>query len=277
MTKTQIMTNFIVENAVDIFRFAFLCDTEEKAEDFISILYKLGCRWSLTSTEEDHFSNNEIITKWKDAGKNTCYSINVNKIIFKGRKQFFESQGKEIVTYDKLFKDASDLDSSNNNEELKKNFISAPKDIISETQKLEESSGLLQLQEKKCPECGSIIKNGQSKFCMECGFKIPEDFFNIVDDENNKESEDVKDDAVSEKQDDTQSLTKDEVANVKTAANKTKQLSQLLFIAFCALTALVIIVFFANFIISRSVQNDFSKFTGVWEQISCLQLFGGYQ
>lgn len=277
MTKTQIMTNFIVENAVDIFRFAFLCDTEEKAEDFISILYKLGCRWSLTSTEEDHFSNNEIITKWKDAGKNTCYSINVNKIIFKGRKQFFESQGKEIVTYDKLFKDASDLDSSNDNEELKKNFISAPKDIISETQKLEESSGLLQLQEKKCPECGNIIKNGQSKFCMECGFKISEDFFNIVDDENNKESEDVKDDAVSEKQDDTQSLTKDEVANVKTAANKTKQLSQLLFIAFCALTALVIIVFFANFIISRSVQNDFSKFTGVWEQISCLQLFGGYQ
>lgn len=276
MTKTQIMTNFIVENAVDIFRFAFLCDTEEKAEDFISILYKLGCRWSLTSTEEDHFSNDKIITKWKDAGKNTCYSINVNKIIFKGRKQFFENQGKEIVTYDKLFKDASDFDLPNDNEELKKDFISTPKDIISETQKLEESSGLLQIQEKKCPECGSIIKNGQGKFCMECGFKIPEDFFDIINNENNEENESTNGDVVSEKQDDTQNLTKDEITDVKTTVDKTKQLSQLLIITFCVLIALVIIVFFANFIINRSVQNDFSKFTGIWEQVSCLRLFGGY-
>lgn len=167
MTKIQILIEFIEAHPVDIMWEAIHCDTKEKAEDLVGMFYALDYRWENDDLAQKHFKEDgTITTKWEEKGKNTCYSITPTKIILFGSKSFYEVQEKHIVTYEEMFGEAEDF-----NVQIDKSLLLQDFKKEVEVVKVEE------LPQRYCPQCGNILLNNGEKFCMECGFRIPENFF----------------------------------------------------------------------------------------------------
>lgn len=264
MTKLEILIDFISTNAASLFSYAIQCDTEEKAKDLIGLLYSLGFRWENDDVTNAHFSNDgSITTKWQDKGRSTCYSITVDKIIFFGKKTFYENQGKEIITYDKFFENADDLNSSIDTDKLKENFKDEKipvSSIISETQNLDKNinRGTIQIDEKECPQCKNIIKNNGSRFCMECGYQIPEDFFEIKE----KSVDEFENSVVSVENDQKEYDKNDTEGSVDLKTNnQTKK--QIIIISVMIIMLLLFIIVFK--IIQINQDNNFSMFSSIWE------------
>lgn len=274
MTKYEILINFITENAQDIFIYAFHCNTPEKATDFIGLLYKLGFRWDGDDFEDDHFKEDgSVTTKWDDKGRQTCYSITPSKIILFGKKAYYESQGKTIISYDDFFKEAEDLSDSVDEKELKHEFKS-PKDvntIIAETGKLndsgvtfEEVAEITSLDFKYCPECGNKLKNDGQKFCMECGYAIPDDFFiekvikKVEKTKENVVDVDAKENAKNE----------DDIKKTNKKFKLSKTIKQILIIAGILLAVIILIVVVK--VLQANIPNNFGLFSSNWQPVAMM-------
>ena len=174
LTKYDLLLNWITENAQDILHYAIHCDTKEKAEDLIAMLYTMGFRWENDDLANKHFlEDGTVTTKWESKKEHTCYTITPAKLILFGSESYYSSLGKMICSYDELFAEASDLQNKINEEELKEEFEES-------SSKKNKSQQIKTLKSRICPLCHNEILNDGSKFCMECGFQIPEDFFQYI-------------------------------------------------------------------------------------------------
>lgn len=178
MTKYELLQEWINDNANDILMFAVHCDTNEKAEDFISMLYSMGFRWENDDLAEKHFTEDgTVTTKWEIKNKQTCYSITPTKIILFSSLYFYSSQGKIIIEYDDLFGNAENPDRIIDIECLKDDFVDEVVKPPEVDNQIDDISQLNFLDFKECPNCHNNIQNDGSKFCMECGFEVPNNFF----------------------------------------------------------------------------------------------------
>lgn len=178
LTKYELLQEWINDNANDILMFAVHCDTNEKAEDFISMLYSMGFRWENDDLAEKHFTEDgTVTTKWEIKNKQTCYSITPTKIILFSSLYFYSSQGKIIIEYDDLFGNAENPDRIIDIECLKDDFVDEVVKPPEVDNQIDDISQLNFLDFKECPNCHNNIQNDGSKFCMECGFEVPNNFF----------------------------------------------------------------------------------------------------
>lgn len=281
LTKYDLLLNWITENAQDILYYAIHCDTKEKAEDLIAMLYTMGFRWENDDLANKHFlEDGTVTTKWESKKEHTCYTITPAKLILFGSESYYSSLGKMICSYDELFAEASDLQNKINEEELKEEFEES-------SSKKNKSQQIKTLKSRICPLCHNEILNDGSKFCMECGFQIPEDFFQYiqpvmdsdssVDDANTENdvnlTEEVTGDDFTSENDSDIIKSEDVPANnlnfVVDENDKTKKLNktakQLIIIG-------VIIFIFLGVLLGikiyqSKVNNDFGRFSENWEVV----------
>lgn len=280
LTKYDLLLNWITENAQDILYYAIHCDTKEKAEDLIAMLYTMGFRWENDDLANKHFlEDGTVTTKWESKKEHTCYTITPAKLILFGSESYYLSLGKTICSYDELFAEASDLKNKINEEELKEEF----EELNSKRNKLQKVQAL---KSRICPSCHNEILNDGSKFCMECGYEIPEDFFTYID-ESNKVNEDNVDatgvqtteetseeeEFTSDKSNDTiesvNNTTEDsEVENISNDASdvprKTNKTAKQLIIIGVIIFVFLGVVFGVK-IYQSKMSNDFGRFSEKWE------------
>ena len=274
MNKTEAVLGFVTKNAEDLPAFAIHCDTEAKARSLISVLYNVGFYWSESVNPFEHFDRNgEILTKWKKNGKHTCYSLTLSKLIFFGNKSFYERQGRTVVEYDQLF-EGTDPDENVNLDEIKEKLLGIQqqknvpdgaangenKDLNQEPNSVTPEP--VYIKQRKCPQCGEMLENDGSKFCMECGFEIPETFFDgvqVIDPKTQQEDESER-----EKTDNIQ-------GNGTLAKNTTKR--QLVIIA--AIVVFAVIFAIVVLAISNNKGNDFATFSSIWESATISTAFSG--
>lgn len=285
LTKYDLLLNWITENAQDILYYAIHCDTKEKAEDLIAMLYTMGFRWENDDLANKHFlEDGTVTTKWESKKEHTCYTITPAKLILFGSESYYSSLGKMICSYDELFAEASDLQNKINEEELKEEFEES-------NSKKNKSQQIKTLKSRICPLCHNEILNDGSKFCMECGFQIPEDFFQYiqpvmdsdssVDDANtendvNLTEEVTGDDFTSENDSDiikSEDVPTNNLNFVVDENDKTKKLNktakQLIIIG--VIIFIFLGVLFGVKIYQSKVNNDFGRFSENWkvvEQVS---------
>ena len=285
LTKYDLLLNWITENAKDILYYAIHCDTKEKAEDLIAMLYTMGFRWENDDLANKHFlEDGTVTTKWESKKEHTCYTITPAKLILFGSESYYSSLGKMICSYDELFAEASDLQNKINEEELKEEFEES-------SSKKNKSQQIKTLKSRICPLCHNEILNDGSKFCMECGFQIPEDFFQYiqpvmdsdssVDDANtendvNLTEEVTGDDFTSENDSDiikSEDVPTNNLNFVVDENDKTKKLNktakQLIIIG--VIIFIFLGVLFGVKIYQSKVNNDFGRFSENWkvvEQVS---------
>lgn len=285
LTKYDLLLNWITENAQDILYYAIHCDTKEKAEDLIAMLYTMGFRWENDDLANKHFlEDGTVTTKWESKKEHTCYTITPAKLILFGSESYYSSLGKMICSYDELFAEASDLQNKINEEELKEEFEES-------SSKKNKSQQIKTLKSRICPLCHNEILNDGSKFCMECGFQIPEDFFQYiqpvmdsdssVDDANtendvNLTEEVTGDDFTSENDSDiikSEDVPTNNLNFVVDENDKTKKLNktakQLIIIG--VIIFIFLGVLFGVKIYQSKVNNDFGRFSENWkvvEQVS---------
>lgn len=303
MTKYELLQEWINDNANDILMFAIHCDTNEKAEDFISMLYSMGFRWENDDLAEKHFTEDgTVTTKWEIKNKQTCYSITPTKIILFSSLYFYSSQGKIIIEYDDLFSNAENPDRIIDIECLKDDFVDEvvkPPEIDNQ---VDDISQLNFLDFKECPNCHNNIQNDGSKFCMECGFEVPNNFFiepkslkendestseDIIE-ENNKEKpkEDVEETVVTKDNDVSAKLnitSENDFANdlpktvsfVTKSTDKTEETKEKnsrgghklqIFLMGVIIVAFAGAMLFVNQAKINS-DNDFNKFSEKWELV----------
>lgn len=303
MTKYELLQEWISDNANDILMFAVHCDTNEKAEDFISMLYSLGFRWENDDLAEKHFTEDgTVTTKWEIKNKQTCYSITPTKIILFSSLYFYGSQGKIIIEYDDLFGNAENPDRIIDIECLKGDFVDEVVKPPEVDNQIDDISQLNFLDFKECPNCHNNIQNDGSKFCMECGFEVPNNFFiepkslehdveatseDIVEENNTKKTKEKTKETVAAKDDDvstkintisennsTNDLPKtnsfvtrpiDETEKIKEKNSRGGHKLQIFLMG-------VIIVAFAGAMVfvnqaKINSDNDFNKFSKKWELV----------
>lgn len=281
LTKYDLLLNWITENAQDILYYAIHCDTKEKAEDLIAMLYTMGFRWENDDLANKHFlEDGTVTTKWESKKEHTCYTITPAKLILFGSESYYSSLGKMICSYDELFAEASDLQNKINEEELKEEFEES-------SSKKNKSQQIKTLKSRICPLCHNEILNDGSKFCMECGFQIPEDFFQYiqpvmdsdssVDDTNtendvNLTEEVTGDDFTSENDSDiikSEDVPTNNLNFVVDENDKTKKLNktakQLIIIG--VIIFIFLGVLFGVKIYQSKVNNDFGRFSENWEVV----------
>ena len=281
LTKYDLLLNWITENAQDILYYAIHCDTKEKAEDLIAMLYTMGFRWENDDLANKHFlEDGTVTTKWESKKEHTCYTITPAKLILFGSESYYSSLGKMICSYDELFAEASDLQNKINEEELKEEFEES-------SSKKNKSQQIKTLKSRICPLCHNEILNDGSKFCMECGFQIPEDFFQYiqpvidsdssVDDANtendiNLTEEVTGDDFTSENNSDiikSEDVPANNLNFVVDENDKTKKLNktakQLIIIG--VIIFIFLGVLFGVKIYQSKVNNDFGRFSENWEVV----------
>lgn len=281
MTKYDLLLNWITENAQDILHYAIHCDTKEKAEDLIAMLYTMGFRWENDDLANKHFlEDGTVTTKWESKKEHTCYTITPAKLILFGSESYYSSLGKMICSYDELFAEASDLQNKINEEELKEEFEES-------SSKKNKSQQIKTLKSRICPLCHNEILNDGSKFCMECGFQIPEDFFQYiqpvmdsdssVDDANTENdvnlTEEVTGDDFTPENDSDIIKSEDVPTNnlnfVVDENDKTKKLNktakQLIIIG--VIIFIFLGVLFGVKIYQSKVNNDFGRFSENWEVV----------
>lgn len=281
LTKYDLLLNWITENAQDILYYAIHCDTKEKAEDLIAMLYTMGFRWENDDLANKHFlEDGTVTTKWESKKEHTCYTITPAKLILFGSESYYSSLGKMICSYDELFAEASDLQNKINEEELKEEFEES-------SSKKNKSQQIKTLKSRICPLCHNEILNDGSKFCMECGFQIPEDFFQYiqpvmdsdssVDDANtendvNLTEEVTGDDFTSENDSDiikSEDVPTNNLNFVVDENDKTKKLNktakQLIIIG--VIIFIFLGVLFGVKIYQSKVNNDFGRFSENWEVV----------
>lgn len=281
MTKYDLLLNWITENAQDILHYAIHCDTKEKAEDLIAMLYTMGFRWENDDLANKHFlEDGTVTTKWESKKEHTCYTITPAKLILFGSESYYSSLGKMICSYDELFAEASDLQNKINEEELKEEFEES-------SSKKNKSQQIKTLKSRICPLCHNEILNDGSKFCMECGFQIPEDFFQYiqpvmdsdssVDDANTENdvnlTEKVTGDDFTPENDSDIIKSEDVPTNnlnfVVDENDKTKKLNktakQLIIIG--VIIFIFLGVLFGVKIYQSKVNNDFGRFSENWEVV----------
>lgn len=281
LTKYDLLLNWITENAQDILYYAIHCDTKEKAEDLIAMLYTMGFRWENDDLANKHFlEDGTVTTKWESKKEHTCYTITPAKLILFGSESYYSSLGKMICSYDELFAEASDLQNKINEEELKEEFEES-------NSKKNKSQQIKTLKSRICPLCHNEILNDGSKFCMECGFQIPEDFFQYiqpvmdsdssVDDANtendvNLTEEVTGDDFTSENDSDiikSEDVPTNNLNFVVDENDKTKKLNktakQLIIIG--VIIFIFLGVLFGVKIYQSKVNNDFGRFSENWEVV----------
>lgn len=272
--KTEAVLGFVTKNAEDLPAFAIHCDTEAKARSLISVLYNVGFYWSESVNPFEHFDRNgEILTKWKKNGKHTCYSLTLSKLIFFGNKSFYERQGRTVVEYDQLF-DGTDPNENVNLDEIKEKLLGIQQQknasdgaANGENKDLDQEPAAVTpepvyIKQRKCPQCGEMLENDGSKFCMECGFEIPETFFDgaqVIDPKTQQE-----DKSEPEKTDNIQ-------GNGTLAKNATKR--QLVIIA--AIVVFAVIFAIVVLAISNNKGNDFATFSSIWESATISTVFSG--
>ena len=281
LTKYDLLLNWITENAQDILHYAIHCDTKEKAEDLIAMLYTMGFRWENDDLANKHFlEDGTVTTKWESKKEHTCYTITPPKLILFGSESYYSSLGKMICSYDELFAEASDLQNKINEEELKEEFEES-------SSKKNKSQQIKTLKSRICPLCHNEILNDGSKFCMECGFQIPEDFFQYiqpvmdsdssVDDANTENdvnlTEEVTGDDFTPENDSDIIKSEDVPTNnlnfVVDENDKTKKLNktakQLIIIG--VIIFIFLGVLFGVKIYQSKVNNDFGRFSENWEVV----------
>lgn len=281
LTKYDLLLNWITENAQDILHYAIHCDTKEKAEDLIAMLYTMGFRWENDDLANKHFlEDGTVTTKWESKKEHTCYTITPAKLILFGSESYYSSLGKMICSYDELFAEASDLQNKINEEELKEEFEES-------SSKKNKSQQIKTLKSRICPLCHNEILNDGSKFCMECGFQIPEDFFQYiqpvmdsdssVDDANTENdvnlTEEVTGDDFTPENDSDIIKSEDVPTNnlnfVVDENDKTKKLNktakQLIIIG--VIIFIFLGVLFGVKIYQSKVNNDFGRFSENWEVV----------
>lgn len=281
LTKYDLLLNWITENAQDILYYAIHCDTKEKAEDLIAMLYTMGFRWENDDLANKHFlEDGTVTTKWESKKEHTCYTITPAKLILFGSESYYSSLGKMICSYDELFAEASDLQNKINEEELKEEFEES-------SSKKNKSQQIKTLKSRICPLCHNEILNDGSKFCMECGFQIPEDFFQYiqpvmdsdssVDDANTENdinlTEEVTGDDFTSENDSDIIKSEDVPANnlnfVVDENDKAKKLNktakQLIIIG--VIIFIFLGVLFGVKIYQSKVNNDFGRFSENWEVV----------
>lgn len=281
LTKYDLLLNWITENAQDILHYAIHCDTKEKAEDLIAMLYTMGFRWENDDLANKHFlEDGTVTTKWESKKEHTCYTITPAKLILFGSESYYSSLGKMICSYDELFAEASDLQNKINEEELKEEFEES-------SSKKNKSQQIKTLKSRICPLCHNEILNDGSKFCMECGFQIPEDFFQYiqpvmdsdssVDDANTENdvnlTEKVTGDDFTPENDSDIIKSEDVPTNnlnfVVDENDKTKKLNktakQLIIIG--VIIFIFLGVLFGVKIYQSKVNNDFGRFSENWEVV----------
>lgn len=274
MTKTEAVLGFVTKNAEDLPAFAIHCDTEAKARTLITVLYNVGFYWSESVNPFEHFDRNgEVLTKWKKNGKHTCYSLTLSKLIFFGNKSFYERQGRTVVEYDQLF-EGTDPDENVNLDEIKEKLlgIQQQKNVSDgaangENKDLDQEPAAVipepvYIKQRKCPQCGEMLENDGSKFCMECGFEIPETFFDGVQ----------MIDPKTQQEDKSEPKETDNIqGNGTLAKNATKR--QLVIIA--AIVVFAVIFAIVVLVISNNKGNDFATFSSIWESATISTVFSG--
>lgn len=277
MTKYDILLNWITENAQNIMLYAIHCDTNEKAEDLISMLYLMGFHWENDKLTAKHFAENgSVTTKWSTKGKQTCYSITSNKLILHSSISFCNNQGKIVVEYDDLFDEADDIDKSIDAQQLKKNFVDEVQEDVSESETILQRSVINQ---KECPECHNILFNDGSKYCMNCGYEIPSDFFldevvtpvdidissdsETVDDTDEHEELQREDDVVPSESEVSSSLSESQMKVRKTNKKLIKQITII-----CLTIIIVIGVILGVNCFNAKSNNDYGKFSSEWQTVT---------
>lgn len=284
MTKLQILIDFIDAHPADIMWEAIHCDAKEKAEDLVAMFYALDYRWENDDLAKKHFQEDgTITTKWDEKGKNTCYSITPTKIILFGSKSFYQAQEKNIISYDEMFGEAEDFNRSIDNAVLLREFKEEEK---TKTVKIEE------LEKRFCPQCGNPLFNNGEKFCMECGFKIPENFFikevpqeipqpvptntqNVIQAEQPIPSDSVQQNPKElENFIQNNEIVQENQENSKNAVDilpKNKKSSSHLMNRLLIVLSIFIIValglFIAQYCVGNNMDNDYGKFSNSWERI----------
>lgn len=294
LTKYDLLLNWITENAQNILVYAIHCDTAEKADDLIAMLYTMGFRWENDDLANKHFEEDgTVTTKWKSKGRQTCYSVTSTKIILYGSSSFYNSQGKIIIEYDDLFAEAENASQTIDSDELKQNFVDNVPDTDLVDNEVADASQVQVLQEKECPICHNFIQNDGSKFCMECGYEVPANFFitsasektehiaeeQVLDDTINNEVENQtlskapkevidNNDSVANELTETQdsSFNNSEQTNDKKQKKNKKTIIQIVVIGVIVLLFMGVI-FGVNMIKSNS-DNDYGKFSGKWEVVT---------
>ena len=281
LTKYDLLLNWITENAQDILHYAIHCDTKEKAEDLIAMLYTMGFRWENDDLANKHFlEDGTVTTKWESKKEHTCYTITPAKLILFGSESYYSSLGKMICSYDELFAEASDLQNKINEEELKEEFEES-------SSKKNKSQQIKTLKSRICPLCHNEILNDGSKFCMECGFQIPEDFFQyiqpVMDSDSSVDDANTENDVIlTEKvtgddftpENDSDIIKSEDVPTnnlnfVVDENDKTKKLNktakQLIIIG--VIIFIFLGVLFGVKIYQSKVNNDFGRFSENWEVV----------
>lgn len=273
MTKYEILIDYIQNNAEELYYHAIHCDTPEKAKDLISLLYLLDFHWENDTNINTHFNNNEVITNWDKKGRRTCYSILPSKIILYGNKSFYESQGKNIISYDELFAEADNL-----TDVTKIELEKAPDKTENSVPETQNDNTKINNEKEQdvafCPECGTPLHSGTEKFCMNCGYDL---FSNtLLKEEINQEETDDKASvqeginpvSLIENQDvgdnNNPSDVKETSQVVSINANVATKI-QLIFIS--AIIILFLIVIVGVKIIQFSYPNHFEEFSGIWETV----------
>lgn len=260
MTKYDLLLNWITENAQDILVYAIHCDTAEKADDLIAMLYTMGFRWENDDLANKHFEEDgTVTTKWKSKGRQTCYSVTSTKIILYGSSSFYNSQGKIIIEYDDLFAEAENTSQTIDSNELKQNFVDNVPDTDLVDNEVADASQVQILQEKECPVCHNLIQNDGSKFCMECGYEVPANFFITS---ASKETESITEEQMF---DDTINNDTEQTSDKEQKKDK-KTIIQIVIIGIIVLLFMGVI-FGVNMIKSNS-DNDYGKFSGKWEVVT---------
>ena len=241
----------------------------------------MGFRWENDDLANKHFlEDGTVTTKWESKKEHTCYTITPAKLILFGSESYYSSLGKMICSYDELFAEASDLQNKINEEELKEEFEES-------SSKKNKSQQIKTLKSRICPLCHNEILNDGSKFCMECGFQIPEDFFQYiqpvmdsdssVDDANTENdvnlTEKVTGDDFTPENDSDIIKSEDVPTNnlnfVVDENDKTKKLNktakQLIIIG--VIIFIFLGVLFGVKIYQSKVNNDFGRFSENWEVV----------
>lgn len=274
MNKTEAVLGFVTKNAEDLPAFAIHCDTEAKARSLISVLYNVGFYWSESVNPFEHFDRNgEILTKWKKNGKHTCYSLTLSKLIFFGNKSFYERQGRTVVEYDQLF-DGTDPNENVNLDEIKEKLLgiqqqkNIPDDAANgENKNLDQEPTSVTpepvyIKQRKCPQCGEMLENDGSKFCMECGFEIPETFFDgvqVIDPKTQQEDE----------------LEREKTDNIQGNGTLTKNATKRQLVIIAAIVVFAVIFAIVVLAISNNKGNDFATFSSIWESATISSIFFG--
>ena len=274
MTKTEAVLGFVTKNAEDLPAFAIHCDTEAKARTLITVLYNVGFYWSESVNPFEHFDRHgEVLTKWKKNGKHTCYSLTLSKLIFFGNKSFYERQGRTVVEYDQLF-DGTDADENVNLDEIKEKLFgiqqqkntssdeSAEADDDSEKRPDVVTPEPVYIKQRKCPQCGEVLENDGSKFCMVCGFEIPENFFDGVQ-------------AIDPAAQNVEKTEPQEQDNMQESSALTKNATKRQLVIIAAIVVFAVIFAVVVLAISNNKGNDFATFSSIWESAAISTVFPG--